>query len=321
MKHITLGKSGLDVSRVAFGTWQLGGDWGPTDTAEAIAAIRQAAEAGVTFFDTAQAYGFGASEQILGKALSVLRRDDVVIATKGGLRQTAKGLVRDSSPKWIRYGVEASLKALGTDYIDLYQLHWPDSATPFEDTADALAKLVADGKVRHVGVSNFDTAQMSEFSKTLDVETLQPPYHLFRRDIEAEVLPYAGAHEIGVLVYGPLAHGLLSGHLHAGTRFAPEDWRAKSPMFHGDPYRINLDVVARLQAVADELGLSLPQLALAWTLANPAVHAAIVGTRSAEHIAEAVAAADIRLDETTLERITRSVADAVPVPGPSPESV
>ena len=246
MQHITLGRSGLDVSRIAFGTWQLGGDWGPTDRAEAIAAIRQAADAGVTFFDTAQAYGFGASEQILGDALAVLPREEVVIATKGGLRQTAKGLVRDSSAKWIREGVEASLEALGTDYVDLFQLHWPDPDVPFEETADALAKLVADGQVLHVGVSNFDAAQMHRFSETLAVETLQPPYHLFRRNVEDGVLPYAAEHDIGVLVYGPLADGLLSGGLHVSTRFASGDWRAKSPMFRGDPYRINLDVVARL---------------------------------------------------------------------------
>ncbi len=329
MKHITLGKSGLDVSRIAFGTWQLGGDWGPTDTAEAIAAIREAADAGVTFFDTAQAYGFGASEKILGDALRVLRREDVVIATKGGLRRAGtdqprhadRGLVRDSTPKWIRYGVEASLEALGTDYIDLYQVHWPDPQTPFEETAEALAKLVADGKVRHVGVSNFDAAQIDAFSRTLPVETLQPAYHLFRREVEGTVLPYAAEHDIGVLVYGPLAHGLLSGHLHSGTRFAPQDWRAKSPMFRDEAYRVNLAVVERLREIASDNGISLPQLAIAWTLAHPSVDVAIVGTRNSGHIHESIAAAGIELDETTMARIADAVRDAVPVPGPSPESV
>jgi aryl-alcohol dehydrogenase-like predicted oxidoreductase len=174
MKHIALGKTDMDVSRIAFGTWQLGGEWGPTDALRATAAIRTAAEAGVTLFDTAQAYGFGQSEKLLGAALKPMRREDVVIATKGGLRMTQHGLVRDSSPEWVRRGVEAGLRALGTDYIDLYQVHWPDLATPFEETAEALAKLVADGKVRHVGVSNFDVAQMDAFSPALPVETLQP---------------------------------------------------------------------------------------------------------------------------------------------------
>ena len=147
--------------------------------------------------------------------------EQLVIATKGGLRPVGDGITRDASPAWIRQGVESSLRSLATDYIDLYQVHWPDPATPFEETAEALAKLVADGKVRHVGVSNFDVAQMEAFSATLPVETLQPPYHLFRRAIEAEVLPYAAAHDIGVLVYGPLAHGLLGGRIRPDIQFAP----------------------------------------------------------------------------------------------------
>jgi hypothetical protein len=213
MKHTILGKSGLDVSRIAFGTWQLGGDWGPTDTVAAMEAIRRAADNGVTFFDTAQAYGFGQSEQLLAVALRHLPREQLVIATKGGLRPSGNGVARDASPAWIEKGVDASLRALGTEYIDLFQMHWPDPATPFEETAEALAKLIADGKIRHVGMSNFDVEQIETFSATLPVETLQPPYHLFRRDIEAEVLPYTAANDIGVLVYGPLAHGLLGGHL------------------------------------------------------------------------------------------------------------
>ncbi len=155
-------------------------------------------------------------------------REKVVIATKGGLRPLGNGVVRDASPTWIREGVESSLRALATDYIDLYQVHWPDPATPLAETAEALAKLVADGKIRHVGVSNFDVAQMEAFSATLPVETLQPPYHLFRRAIEAEVLPYTAAHDIGVLVYRPLAHGLLGGHLGPDTQFAPGDWRTRT---------------------------------------------------------------------------------------------
>jgi hypothetical protein len=321
MKHVVLGKTDMDVSRIAFGTWQLGGEWGPTDADEATAAIRTAADAGVTLFDTAQAYGFGRSEELLGAALSPLRRDEVVIATKGGLRRGDDGLVRDSSPEWIRRGVDASLRALRTDYIDLFQVHWPDPATPFEETAETLAKLIADGKVRHVGVSNFDPAQMDEFSATLPVETLQPPYHLFRRDIEDTLLPYAAAHDIGVLVYGPLAHGLLSGGLGPGTHFAPDDWRSKSPMFQGDSYRRNLEVVARLAELASNVGITLPQLATAWVLSNPAVDVAIVGARSRAHIDDAIAAADVVLDDATVERILGIVQAAVPVTGPSPESV
>jgi aryl-alcohol dehydrogenase-like predicted oxidoreductase len=322
MKHTILGKSGLDVSRIAFGTWQLGGDWGPTDTEAAMGAIRRAAENGVTLFDTAQAYGFGQSEQLLAAALRQLPREDLVIATKGGLRPAGSGVTRDASPAWIRKGVDASLQALGTEYIDLYQVHWPDPATPFGETAEALFKLIVDGKIRHVGVSNFDVEQMEVFSATLPVETMQPPYHLFRRDIEADVLPYAAASNVGVMVYGPLAHGLLGGHLGPDTTFPPGDWRAKSPMFEGETFTRNLRVVAQLEKLAtQELGVTLAQLATAWTLANPAVHVAIVGTRSEAHVDEVLAAAEIDLDDEVMQRIDLIMADASPVAGPSPEKM
>src|SRR5258708_11605810 len=243
-----LGRSGLYVSRIAFGTWQLGGDWGATDEEAAVQAIRHAYDRGINFFDTAQGYGFGASEQLLAKAIRGYTREDVVIATKGGLRALGGAQVeRDASAKAIRHGVEDSLRALGTDYIDLLQVHWPDPRTPFSETAGALAELVAAGKVLHVGVSNFNPEQMDEFSATLPVETLQPPYHLFHRDIEATILPYAGAHDIGVLVYGPLAHGLLSGHLGADTRFSEGDWRSHHPDFQGDTLAPNLPIVPPLE--------------------------------------------------------------------------
>jgi aryl-alcohol dehydrogenase-like predicted oxidoreductase len=323
MKQISLGRSGLRVSRIAFGTWQLGGDWGATDEQAAIRAIRHAHDHGVNFFDTAQGYGFGASERLLARALEGYRREDVVIATKGGLRSLGGPHVeRDAGPEWIRAGVDDSLRALATDYIDLFQVHWPDPKTPFAETAGVLAELVAAGKVRHVGVSNFSPEQMDEFSTTLPVETLQPPYHLFHRDIEEQILRYATAHGIGVLVYGPLAHGLLSGGLGAGTRFATDDWRSHSPDFTGDAFTRNLGVVAALERLAqDELGVPVSRLAVAWTLANPAVHAAIIGTRSAEHIDDAIAAAGLDLSDDLLRRIDEVARDAVYVPGPRVEAM
>lgn len=309
------------VSRLAFGTWQLGGDWGPTDTASALDAIRRAVDEGVTLFDTAQAYGFGQSEHLLSAALRGVPREDVVIATKGGLRPTDGGLVRDASAHSIREGVHASLRALGTDYVDLYQLHWPDPATPVHETAAALASLIAEGKVRHVGVSNLDVEQMEAFEVTAPVETLQAPYDLIRRDIEAEVLPYAAAHDVGVLVCGPLAHGLLSGSLGPHSRFARDDWRSKSPLFQGASYARNLRAVAGLGVLATELGFTLPQLALGWTLSNPAVHVAIVGTRDRDHVDEALAVSEIDLDDEVMERIDDLMADAVPVSSPPPEAI
>jgi aryl-alcohol dehydrogenase-like predicted oxidoreductase len=324
MRTVTLGRTGLEVSRICYGAWPLGGDWGAVDEASAIAAVRRARSLGVNFFDTAQAYGFGASERLLGKALRDdldRRRDEVVIATKGGVRVAGPARVRDSSSGWIRRGVEESLDALGVDHIDLYQIHWPDPDTPFAETAGTLDELVEQGKIRHVGVSNFSVPQIAELSRRLSVETLQPPYHLFRTDVEAEVLPYCREHDIGVLAYGPLGHGLLTGAMHASTTFARDDWRSGSDLFRGEAFRRNLEIVGELDRFARErLGRSVSELAIAWVLSHPAVHVAIVGSRRAEHVEQAVRAADLELNEDDREEITRIAAGAVAVAGPSPEA-
>jgi aryl-alcohol dehydrogenase-like predicted oxidoreductase len=323
MDKIRLGMTGLHVSRLAFGTWQLGGDWGGFEERQAVAAVRRARELGINFFDTAQAYGFGASERLLGRALRdeiTRHRDELVIATKGGLRPAGEGLERDSSRAWLRKGVEDSLRALGIEHIDLYQIHWPDPNLPLAHTAAALQELVDEGKIQHVGVSNFDVPQMATFAWTRPVEALQPPYHLFRRDIEADVLPYAREHDIGVLVYGPLAHGLLTGAMDENTRFAPDDWRSASPLFHGEGFRRNLETVRALERFARERGHTVSEIAIAWVLAHPAVHVAIVGSRHADHVDEAVGALDVELGDDDLVEIDRIMAGAVPVAGPSPES-
>jgi aryl-alcohol dehydrogenase-like predicted oxidoreductase len=320
---VTLGMTDLKVSRIAFGAWELGGEWGTFDDNEAIGTMRYAREHGINLFDTAQAYGFGASEQILGRALRGdldRRREEVVIATKGGLRMTENGLVRDSSPAWLRHGVEDSLRALGVDHIDLYQVHWPDPNVAPAETAGALEDLVREGKIRHVGVSNFDVAQVTDFARTRPVETLQPPYSLFRRDIETDVLPYTRTHDIGVLVYGPLAHGLLTGSVDEGTTFAGDDWRSANPSFHGEPFHRNLEKVRELQRFAsDELGRSVSQLAVAWTLANPAVDVAIVGAQRPQHIDDAVAASELHLGDDELARIDHIMTGAMAFTGPSPD--
>jgi len=325
MNTITLGMTGLEVTPVAFGTWQLGGEWGAFDEDEAVAAIRHARELGINFFDTAQAYGFGASERLLGRALTddlATRREEVVIATKGGLRIDERlGLVRDSSPAWLRHGVEESLNALGVEHIDLYQVHWPDPATPLTETAQALDSLVEEGKIRHVGVSNFDVSQMAEFARTRPVETLQPPYHLFRRDIEADVLPYSREHDIGVLVYGTLAHGLLTGAMEQGTTFAPDDWRSHSPLFEGETFERNLSTARELERVARDRGCTVSQLAIAWTLANPSVDVAIVGSRHASHIEDSVGALELHLSDEEMAKIDSLMSTAVAVAGPSPEAM
>jgi aryl-alcohol dehydrogenase-like predicted oxidoreductase len=309
------------VSEIGLGTWAFGGEWGDIDRAAAMTVIRQAFDLGVTLFDTAQAYGFGIAEALLRDALRSVPREDMIIATKGGLRQEGDSLVRDSSRAWLRQGVESSLRQLGTDYIDLYQLHWPDTSTSFEETGEALQELLNEGKIRHVGVSNFDAAQMQALSQVVPVETLQPPYHLFRRQIEDEILPFAEEHDIGVLVYGPLAHGLLSGRMTNEEVFAGGDWRGHSPDFRGETLARNVAAAERLAEIATNLGMSLPRLAVAWTLAHPAVDVALVGARRSEQLDETTAASGLELPPEVLAAIDRALAGAIPVAGPSPEAV
>jgi aryl-alcohol dehydrogenase-like predicted oxidoreductase len=324
MKYTQLGERGPRVSRIAFGNWSAGGDWGSVDRAAAIAAMRAARDLGITLFDTARAYGFGAAEELLGEALRPEIRSDresIVIATKGGLRNDNGLPVRDSSPGALRRDLEASLRSLGTDYVDLYQVHWPDPATPIADTAEALDAFVREGKVRYVGVSNYDAREMTAFQQVRQIDTVQPPYHLFRRDIEGSILPFAQEHGIGVLVYGPMAHGLLGGRITEGTTFAPDDWRSKNEMFMGDAFKRNVGIVRQLEAFASEQGMSVGQLAIAWTLANPAVDVAIVGARTPEQIGQTAPAADIRLSTDDLAQIVRIVRNEVPVGGPAPEKM
>src|SRR3989449_5753725 len=266
MRYVRLGKTEMQVSVLALGTWAFGGDWGSFDEGEAKAAIHAALDRGVTFFDTAQGYGFGVSERLLASALwQRVKREKVIVATKGGLRQDGDNLLRDPSAKWLRRGVESSLRNLETDYIDLYQVHWPDPKTPAEETAGALEKMIGEGKIRHVGVSNFSPRQMDELARYGRVETDQPPYHMFRREIERDVLPYCAKHDVGGLAYEPLAHGLLSGRMTTKTTIARDDWRSKSSDFTGERFRHNLTVVTRLQQYADRRGITLPQLAVAWS--------------------------------------------------------
>lgn len=212
-------------------------------------------------------------------------------------------------------------RASSTDYLDLYQVHWPDPHTPLEETASALTALVAEGKVRHVGVSNYDAEQLAELGRFMKVETLQPPYHLFRRQIEADVLPYCAAHDVGVLVYGPLAHGLLGGTMTPDTTFPPGDWRSDSPDFTGERFAANLAVVEDLKMFAARHGISLVELAVAWTLSPPAVDVALVGARRPDHLVGAAGAADVKLGEEDLADIDRILAQAVAVRGPAPEGM
>lgn len=324
MDYTRLGETDLEVSRICFGTWQLGGEWGPIDVDDAIAAVRRAVELGINFFDTAQAYGYGIAEARLAEALRPEiegRRDEIVLATKGGLRPVADGTVRDAGRDWLRRGLEESLRHLHTDYVDLYQVHWPDPSTPAEETAAVLAEFVEEGTVRYVGVSNYSAKQMQALERHIDLDALQPPYHLFRRDAEKHVLPYCWAHGVGTLVYGPLAHGLLGGRYAESTTFPEADWRSRSSAFTGDAFRRNLRVVGRLEALAAERDITVAQLAIAWTLSHPAVDVAIVGCRRREQVDALAGAADIVLSDEDMLEIEQLTADCVEIGGATPEGI
>src|SRR6266436_6728257 len=292
MEYTQFGRTSLRVSKISYGTWQFGGDWGRIERSQwdtGKATVQKALELGINFFDTAQAYGFGLAERMLGEALQPYLkglREDIVLATKGGLRMEGDKLLRDASAVWIRQGVEQSLRNLGVDYIDLYQVHWPDPNTPIEETASALDKLVHEGKIRYVGVSNYNVEQMKAFERTRKLDALQPPYSLFRRDIEREILPYCEQHGIGVLVYGPLAHGLLGGSFTPQTTFAPNAWRSQHESFRGENFARNIAVVEQLKRLAAREGMTIAQLAIAWVLAQPPIDVAIVGARNPEQLAQ-----------------------------------
>lgn len=325
MEYTSLGRTALHVSKISYGTWQFSGEWGQIKQEQwnaGKATVRQALELGINLFDTAQAYGFGLAERLLGEALQPelrSRRDTIVLATKGGLRMEGDRIVRDSSARWLCQGVEESLRALGVSFIDLYQVHWPDPNTPIEETADTLDELVREGKIRSVGVSNFSVEQMQAFERTRKIDTLQPPYSLFRREIEKEILPYCEAADIGVLVYGALAHGLLGGSFTPQTTFPPDDWRSQHESFSGEGFRRNVAVVERLKRVAQEQGMTIAQLAVAWVLAQPAVDVAIVGARTPEQLAQNAAASEKHLTQETLRVIEAILRDTVPIGSSAPE--
>ncbi len=269
METISIGLSSLSTSRIGLGTWAIGGwMWGGTDEAASIATIRAAIDGGVTLIDTAPVYGFGRSEEIVGKALAEGGlRDRVQIATKVGLAWQGGVIYRDSRPARLRREVEDSLRRLRTDVIDLYQVHWPDLETPIADTAGALEDLRREGKIRAIGVSNYSPVQMDRFRAAASLDAVQSPYNLFEREIERDVLPYARDTALTLLSYGALCRGLLSGRMSPATTFAGDDLRKVDPKFSGGRYRQYLSAVEALRKLAQErFGKSVLALAVRWVL-------------------------------------------------------
>jgi len=272
----------LTVSRIGLGTWAIGGwMWGGSEEAESIKTIQAAIARGITLIDTAPVYGFGRSEEIVGKALaSDGLRNRVVIATKAGLDWRDGQPFRSASRRRILAEVENSLRRLRTDYIDIYQVHWPDPLTPIQECADAMLTLYRQGKIRAIGVSNFSRQQMHLFRQVAPIHTVQPPYNLFERQSEEEVLPYCLWHGIGTLVYGPICRGLLSGRMAADTRFSGDDQRNTDPKFQQPRYGQYLRAVELLDRFArDNYGKRVMHLALRWVLDQPGVSVALMGAR------------------------------------------
>jgi aryl-alcohol dehydrogenase-like predicted oxidoreductase len=305
-----LGATGLEITRVGLGAWAMGGGgwdwaWGGQDDAESVAAIGRALELGVNWIDTAAQYGFGHSEEVVGRAIAGVTPRPYVFTKcgqpEGPGRTTLHSLRRDS----IRRELEGSLARLGVDAIDLYQLHFPIPDEEVEEGWAALAEAKAEGLVRHIGVSNFDVAQLRRAQAIAPVETLQPQYSLIAREVEDAILPDAEREGIGVIVYSPMGSGMLTGRMTREriARLPDDDWRRHDPRFQEPRLSRHLALVARLERVADRHGVTPAAVAVAWTLRNPAVDGAIVGVRSPAQVDPVVAAADLVLDDDDMALI------------------
>ena len=304
----------LKVSRIGLGTWAIGGwMWGGTDEAAAIGVIHEAVDRGVTLIDTAPAYGFGRSEEIVGKALAEGgRRQRVVIATKVGLDWKDGQPFRDASTRRIRKEVDDSLRRLRTDVIDIYQMHWPDPNVPIEETAAAMAELQRAGKIRFIGVSNFSPAQIEAFRKVAPVQTVQSPYNLFERAIEEDVLPYCRDKNIATLAYGSLCRGLLSGRMTAQTKFDGDDLRKVDPKFRAPRFEQYLQAVERLDRFAQaNYGRRVIHLALRWVLDREDATIALWGARRPEQLAPIAGLAGWRIDTSAMAEIDRIVSETI----------
>ena len=329
MEYRELGSSGVIVSRITFGSWAAGGwMWGGTEQNDAVGAIQASYDLGVTSIDTAPVYGMGFSEQIVGEAIKSLPRDKVQVLTKFGMRwDQARGdfamktknndgqaldVYKYAGRDSIIKECEDSLRRLGTDYIDLYQQHWPDITTPIDETMEAVTRLIEQGKVRAAGVSNYSVAQMQEAEKTLNLVSNQVPYSMVRRDIEADVVPYCLAHHKAILVYSPLQLGLLTGKIKPGQAFGEGDLRAGHRFFTPEFVTQVNAMLNKIRPLAETKNATLGQLVLRWTLAQPGITVALVGARNPEQAVQNARAMDLQLSFEELEFINRQLRELTP---------
>jgi myo-inositol catabolism protein IolS len=318
MEFRPLGRTDLNVSAIGFGCWEIGGTYGRIDERDFQRAVAEGIDGGITCFDTAEAYGMGVSEEALARAL-MGRRNDVVIATKFGVGYEEMPNRRDSSRARVATSIDKSLRRLRTDHVDIYLVHWPDANTPLDETMAALDDVVRQGKARYVGVSNFRLAQIEEAMRLRRVDIVQYAWNMFDRRMQAEIFPYCAAQQIGVMAYGSLAYGMLSGVFHPQMQFAESDWRSKRGMlgnlnlfrtlFGPENFPSNLAAVEELKGLAAKYGKTLPQFALRWVLSNPVVGTALVGCRTSAEVTEnlgahgwAIGDADMAEIDTILSR-------------------
>ena len=340
MIYRPLGQSGITASAIAHGAWAIGGwMWGGTDEERSVRSIQASIDAGVNFIDTAPAYGLGLSERIVGQAIQG-RRDKVILATKCGLvwhtprgtffvDQNGTRIHRYLGAQSIRYEVEQSLRRLNTDYIDLYQTHWQDATTPIAETMGTLLELKQEGKIRAIGVSNCSVQQLRQYQDTGTIDTAQERFNMLDRAREAEYLPYCRRHNIAVLAYSPLANGLLTGKVDPDRVFPPDDLRHSNPLYTRESrVRVN-GMLDQMREVANRHRLSIGQLAIAWTIAQPGLTHALVGARDATQATENAAAAVMLTaaghDVTVLEReaivgVAASCTSATSGSTPAPSS-
>jgi aryl-alcohol dehydrogenase-like predicted oxidoreductase len=312
-----MGASDLTISAIGFGCWEMGGNqYGAVDDSEETRAVHRAIDLGVTLFDTAAVYGHGHAEEVLGKALGT-RRKEIVLVTKGGLKWEFRGgpITRNDSYDSLVADMDASLTRLGTDYVDLYLIHWPDGKTPIEEMMRALNEFLRNGKARYVGVSNFSAAQLRECRQYAPICANQVGYNLFDRRWEREMFPTARELGVGVMAYGPMAHGLLTGAFTTGTTFVEWDWRSRGSafgqsLFTPENFPKNVAVADLLKAVAARLGTTLPKLAIAWVLQQPAVSVALAGIRKPEEIEHNIGALDVQFSPDDLHAIDAIMAGA-----------
>lgn len=318
LEYINIKGTTIKSSRIGLGTWAIGGwMWGGTDEKESIRTIHAALDQGINLIDTAPIYGQGRSEEIVGQAIRQYgRRDSIVLATKVGIDWTTGTIERNSSRERILKEIEDSLRRLETDYIDIYQVHWPDPIAPIEETAGTLRELHEQGKIRAIGVSNYSPAQMGRFRAVAPLHTVQPPYNLFEREIEADVLPYALEHGITAITYGAICRGLLSGTMRADREFSKDDLRKSSdPKFQAPHFAEYLDAAKRLDAYAREkFAKGVIHLAVRWLLDQPGVGVALWGARRPDQLSPIQEVSGWKLTESDFAAIDAILRESVPHP-------